>query len=146
MPPKHTRISHPPDVTPDTPLGRSLANTSRTILFLIALFAVARVVDRYRKGKTTLMGNLWWEVHENSMIVCAEALLPLAITAIVTTGGPHSSSHAQWGEDMHGRMRSPGLETGGKPTTLSVGGKEGYLVKLMAAPRGCTRQTVMLML
>ena len=73
---------------------------------------MAPVVGRYRKGKTTLLGNLWWEAHEDSMIVCAEALLPLAITAIVTTGGPHSSSHAKWGEDMHGRMMSPGLRRG----------------------------------
>lgn len=30
--------------------------------------------------------------------MCAEALLPLAITAVFTTGGPHNSEHAKWGE------------------------------------------------
>ena len=33
------------------------------------------------------------------MVTCAEALLPLAITAIFTTGGAHSSQHAKWGEN-----------------------------------------------
>ena len=70
-------------------------------LFLVALFASAPVLGRYRKGKTTLFGNPWWEVHRDSMVISAEALLPLAITAIVTTGGPHNSTHAKWGEDTY---------------------------------------------
>lgn len=45
-----------------------------------------------------MIGNLWWEMHEECMVVCAEALLPLAITAVFTTGGPHNSQHAKWGK------------------------------------------------
>jgi len=37
--------------------------------------------------------------HDDStQVVCAEALLPLAITAVVTTEGSHNSQHAKWGE------------------------------------------------
>lgn len=117
--PFHLRISRTKEkhgyhygVTLSTPLGRSSTCTPRTAripFFAVALFSVAPVVGRYRKGKTTLIGNLWWEVHEDCMVICAEALLPLAITAIFTTGGPHNSSHAKWGEDMYERMRNPGL-------------------------------------
>lgn len=37
-------------------------------------------------------------LHTSRQVVCAEALLPLAITAVFTTGGPHNSEHAKWGE------------------------------------------------
>lgn len=53
---------------------------------------------RYRKGKTSITGSLWWEVHEECMIVASEAVLPLGITAVITTGGSHDSGHAKWGE------------------------------------------------
>lgn len=53
---------------------------------------------RYRKGKKSILGNLWWEMHEECMVICAEALIPLAITAVFTTGGPHNTEHAKWGE------------------------------------------------
>lgn len=107
---KHTRI--PRLVSPRISLLETIQLAPRVPPgppSLVALFALASVIGRYRKGKTTLMGKLWWEVHEDSMIICAEALLPLAITAIFTTGGPHNSSHAKWGEDMYERMRNPGL-------------------------------------
>lgn len=32
-------------------------------------------------------------------MVCSEAVLPMSITAIVTTGGSHKSSHARWGKE-----------------------------------------------
>ena len=64
-----------------------------------ARLLVAPVAIRYRKGQKSLLGNLWWEMHEECMVICAEALLPLAITAIFTTGGPHNSEHAAWGKD-----------------------------------------------
>ncbi|CAM9174754.1 unnamed protein product, partial [Laminaria digitata] len=69
---------------------------------LIAPYGIYQA--RYRKGKTTVIGNLWWEMHEECMIICAEALLPLAITAIFTTGGPHNSQHAKWGFYMIGAV------------------------------------------
>lgn len=65
-------------------------------MVMLRLLPVVR--DRYRKGKKSITGNLWWEMHEECMVVCAEALLPLAITAVFTTGGPHNSAHAKWGE------------------------------------------------
>lgn len=55
-------------------------------------------IRRYCKGKTSFIGNTWWEMHEECMIVCAEALIPLSITAVVTTGGSHVSEHAKWGK------------------------------------------------
>lgn len=36
--------------------------------------------------------------HCTAQVVCAEALLPLAITAAFATSGPHNSKHAKWGE------------------------------------------------
>ena len=45
-----------------------------------------------------MMGNLWWDMYEECMVVCSEALLPLAITALFATGGPHNSEHAKWGK------------------------------------------------
>ena len=88
----------------------SATRNSRTtrVSLRVALLTVAPVLGRYRKGRTSLIGNLWWEVHKDCMIICAEALLPLAITAIFATGGPHTSSHATWGEDTHERMKSQG--------------------------------------
>ena len=91
----------------------SRPRTTRTPL-VSALVAVASPADRYRKGKTTLLGNLWWEMHQECMVVCAEALLPLAITAIFTTGGPHNSSHAKWGEDTRGTREKAGLTDGAR--------------------------------
>lgn len=93
-------------------------------LFLVSLFVVTPVVGRYRKGRTTLIGNLWWEAHEDCMIVCAEALLPLAITAIFATGGPHSSGHAKWGEDTQEMMTFPTVKArgGGENTWQGCGG------------------------
>eukprot|EP00903_Cladosiphon_okamuranus_P012613 g11801.t1 len=69
---------------------------------LIAPYGIYQA--RYRKGKKSLIGNLWWEMHQECMIVCAEALLPLAITAVFTTGGPHNSEHAKWGFYMVGAI------------------------------------------
>lgn len=71
------------------------------------------------------------------MVICAEALLPLAITAIVTTGGPHNSSHAKWGEKHPRNDQEPGLKRGreGRQTRNIVsrdvrgGGGGGYSCK-----------------
>lgn len=72
---------------------------SRATVKRAARIPVTPVATRYCKGQKSLLGNLWWEMHEECMVICAEALLPLAITAIFTTGGPHNSQHAAWGED-----------------------------------------------
>lgn len=67
-------------------------------------------VRRYRKGKTSVLGNLWWEMHEECMIVCAEAVIPLSITAVVSTGGSHDSAHARWGEEALVRVRNGAVQ------------------------------------
>ncbi|CAM9782649.1 unnamed protein product, partial [Ectocarpus sp. 12 AP-2014] len=59
---------------------------------------------RYRKGKKSFIGNQWWEMHQECMVICAEALLPLAITAVFTTSGSHNSEHAKWGFYMVGAI------------------------------------------
>lgn len=69
-------------------------------------------------------------MHEECMVICAEALLPLAITAIFTTGGPHNSSHAKWGEETKAVMQEAGLracgEVGGRGTRNTFEGcREG---------------------
>lgn len=48
--------------------------------------------------------------------MCAEALLPLAITAVFTTGGPHNSEHAKWGKsgEVHMSDRAGGVMVGAK--------------------------------
>lgn len=53
------------------------------------------------------------------MVICAEALLPLAITAIFTTGGPHNSKHAKWGEETKDVLQEAGLRACGE-----VGGRK----------------------
>lgn len=50
---------------------------------------------RYRKGEIVLLGKMWYEVHAECMVMASEAVLPMAITAIVATGGLHRSSHAK---------------------------------------------------
>eukprot|EP00904_Undaria_pinnatifida_P011388 jgi/Undpi1/737/HiC_scaffold_10.g04201.m1 len=72
------------------------------VWMLIAPYGIYQA--RYRKGQLSLTGNLWWEMHAECMIICAEALLPLAITAIFITGGPHNSQHAKWGFYMIGAI------------------------------------------
>ena len=60
---------------------------------------------RYCKGKKSMMGNLWWEMHQECMVMCAEALLPLAIAALFSTGGSHDSPHAKWGKAATVQLR-----------------------------------------
>lgn len=55
-------------------------------------------LSRYRKGENVAWaGREWWEMHEEIMIVAAEAVLPLGITAVFASGGNHDTSHAYWG-------------------------------------------------
>ena len=71
------------------------------------------------------------------MVTCAEALLPLAITAIFTTGGAHNSQHAKWGENTRVVGRKVKFKGGGgggeilasfKGSTQSNRGNKGVRV------------------
>ena len=64
-------------------------------------------------------GRQWYEMHQEIMILTAEAVLPLGITAVVASGGDHTTEHAHWGFYMiaavaaqifTGWMRTKGLE------------------------------------
>ena len=68
------------------------------------------------------------------MVVCAEALLPLAITAIFATGGPHNSSHAKWGEDTRKRDEKHWVERRREEATF-VGEGEGVLIVMHSRSR-----------
>ena len=108
------RSSHSQRVhsVPSTRFLLSLSGSSIKFLRSSRL-PVTVVASRYRKGQATVIGNLWWEMHQDCMVVCAEALLPLAITAIFTTGGPHTSEHARWGEQKREIREMTGLGWGG---------------------------------
>eukprot|EP00904_Undaria_pinnatifida_P011027 jgi/Undpi1/7054/HiC_scaffold_21.g09528.m1 len=92
-------------------------------LMLIAWMILAPVgiyYIRYRKGEAVdWAGRQWYEMHEEIMIVTAEAVLPMGITAVVASGGNHISKHAHWGYFMivavaaqvfTGWLRTKGLE------------------------------------
>lgn len=51
-------------------------------------------LPRYHKG-TDVWGKIWHERHAELMVVASEAVLPLAIAAIASTGGAHNSEHAR---------------------------------------------------
>eukprot|EP00904_Undaria_pinnatifida_P011031 jgi/Undpi1/7058/HiC_scaffold_21.g09532.m1 len=92
-------------------------------LMLIAWMILAPVgiyYIRYRKGEeVNWAGRQWYEMHKEIMIVTSEAVLPLGITAVVATGGNHTTKHAHWGYYMiaavaaqviTGWIRTKGLE------------------------------------
>eukprot|EP00904_Undaria_pinnatifida_P011028 jgi/Undpi1/7055/HiC_scaffold_21.g09529.m1 len=110
---------------------------------------------RYRKGEeVNWAGRQWYEMHEEIMIVTSEAVLPLGITAVVATGGDHTSKHAHLGYYMiaavaaqvfTGWIRTKGLEA--KHANFSVlhrcnkyfhiwAGRYAYLAGVVQCYRG----------
>ena len=71
------------------------------------------------------------------MITCAEALIPLAFTAIFTTGGAHNSQHAKWGENKRvvvGGVSTSNGKEGGVKSVHGLHGLHGLHV-LKGVPR-----------
>ncbi|CAN0197906.1 unnamed protein product, partial [Ascophyllum nodosum] len=98
------------------------------ILFAwLALLPVGIFFARYRRGEKEFFGHQWWEAHSEIMILASEMVLPLSITAILTTSGSHDSRHAQWGfyviaaiafQISTGYLRQKALE--GKHSNFSI--------------------------